>query len=166
MPRLTLPPAWATILGVRCGSLALPWDRTRTPRLFWWGVRGDNLDLSRASHCPRQGPRPTKMTPGFFRGRSILTGRIAQASLHDPGCDEKRKDESSNRERVEGLSARLTPVQGVVRPSRRTHQFEAKQRVPSVRQQLVRPNSAFSQGLGLPSPGTLRRQSIHEDSNT
>ena len=64
-------------------------------------------------------------------GVSFLTGCIAQASLHDPGCSEKREDESSHRERVEDSSASLTRMHGEVESSQQAHQPKAEQRVPS-----------------------------------
>lgn len=53
----------STIRSVRCGSLALV---KREPREFFGGACvSTNSYLTRASVCPRQGPRPTEVLAGF-----------------------------------------------------------------------------------------------------
>lgn len=116
------------------------------------------VDVGKASHLRSPGNRTSAATLGTqVRGLFAFLWLAAplRRHLHDPGCSEMREDASSNRERVEGLSARLTPVQGVVRPSQQAHQPKAEQRVPFHTGAAPGDQSCNLCGLGLPSPGTL-----------
>lgn len=133
-------------VGVRCGSLA---RMAREPRECFGGACVDaNSFVIRASVCPRQGPRPTEVLRGFcVLG---LTGCTAQASKHDPGCIEMRKDVAQTASAPKPI-ARVDPGTGgcmgqphgvpVMRTSSVSHSVSSR-----------RPSPSLLAGLGLSRP--------------
>jgi hypothetical protein len=131
---------------VRCGILANL--EARTPRLFWWGVRGGDTRSQGELATAHARAMPHQSSPGFCAFG--LTGCIAQASKHGPGCIEKREDVAQTASAPKPI-ARVDPGTGgcmgqphgvpVMRTSSVSHSVSSRWPIPS----LVA-------GLGLPRP--------------
>lgn len=90
--------------------------------------------------CGRLSPIPERgrEVQGADRTRAPSRGFVfsgdwshrSGVNFHDPGCDERRKDGSSNRQRAEAYSASLTRMHGVVWASSKAHRPRDLQRVP------------------------------------